>query len=157
MWAVNAIDYRASEDAFSLCLMSFGIHPLASLIIVVPIMFALGYALQRGLLNFTLGEDILPPLLVLVHVILPASLPAILSGLRVGLGLALVVTITAEMIAGAGGLGYFLVQTQYAMRPAEMYAAVLCLAATGYLLNRGFLVIEARLIVWHGSGHRRSR
>ncbi|HLG87759.1 MAG TPA: ABC transporter permease [Alphaproteobacteria bacterium] len=93
----------------------------------------------------------------LAHVILPASLPAILSGLRVGLGLALVVTITAEMIAGAGGLGYFLVQTQYAMRPAEMYAAVLCLAATGYLLNRGFLAIEARLIVWHGSGHRQSR
>ena len=41
-----------------------GFHPLASLLLVVPIMFGLGYALQRGLLNFTLGEDILPPLLV---------------------------------------------------------------------------------------------
>jgi branched-chain amino acid transport system permease protein len=36
----------------------------AALIICVPAMFALGYALQRGLLNFTLGTDILPPLLV---------------------------------------------------------------------------------------------
>jgi branched-chain amino acid transport system permease protein len=41
-----------------------GIHPLASLVLVVPLMFAFGYALQRGLLNFTLGGDILPPLLV---------------------------------------------------------------------------------------------
>jgi branched-chain amino acid transport system permease protein len=41
-----------------------GIHPLVSLVIVVPLMFAVGYALQRGLLNFTLGGDILPPLLV---------------------------------------------------------------------------------------------
>jgi branched-chain amino acid transport system permease protein len=41
-----------------------GIHPLASLAIVVPVMFALGYLLQRGLLNRTLGESILPPLLV---------------------------------------------------------------------------------------------
>ncbi|MFO1352184.1 MAG: branched-chain amino acid ABC transporter permease [Gammaproteobacteria bacterium] len=41
-----------------------GFHPLASLIVVAPLMFALGYALQRGLLNFTLGGDILPPLLV---------------------------------------------------------------------------------------------
>src|SRR5215472_616470 len=41
-----------------------GLHPLASLAIVVPLMFALGYLLQRGLLNFTLGPDILPPLLV---------------------------------------------------------------------------------------------
>jgi branched-chain amino acid transport system permease protein len=40
------------------------IHPLWSLAIVVPLMFALGYALQRGLLNFTLGPSILPPLLV---------------------------------------------------------------------------------------------
>jgi branched-chain amino acid transport system permease protein len=41
-----------------------GIGALASLAIVVPAMFALGYALQRGLLNATLGRDILPPLLV---------------------------------------------------------------------------------------------
>lgn len=42
----------------------FGIDPLTSLLLVVPIMALIGYALQRGLLNFTLGEDLLPPLLV---------------------------------------------------------------------------------------------
>jgi branched-chain amino acid transport system permease protein len=50
-----------------LCLMvvqATGLHPLVSLLLVVPIMFAVGYALQRGLLNFTLSGDILPPLLV---------------------------------------------------------------------------------------------
>jgi len=41
-----------------------GIDPLTSLILVVPIMALIGYVLQRGLLNFTLGEDLLPPLLV---------------------------------------------------------------------------------------------
>jgi branched-chain amino acid transport system permease protein len=41
-----------------------GLHPLVSLVLVVPIMFVVGYTLQRGLLNFTLGGDILPPLLV---------------------------------------------------------------------------------------------
>jgi ABC-type nitrate/sulfonate/bicarbonate transport system permease component len=108
-----------------------------------------GTTLLQTAATFRIGR-----LSTLVFVILPASLPAILSGLRVGLGLALVITITAEMIAGAGGIGYFIVQTQYAMRPAEMYAAVLCLAAVGYLLNRGFLAVEARLIAWHGAGHR---
>ncbi len=43
---------------------ALGVHPLLTLIVVVPLMFAIGYALQRGLLNLTLGEDILPPLLV---------------------------------------------------------------------------------------------
>lgn len=42
----------------------FGLHPLITLVAVVPLMFGLGYALQRGVLNFTLGKDILPPLLV---------------------------------------------------------------------------------------------
>ena len=41
-----------------------GVHPLLSLIVTVPAMAAIGYALQRGILNFTLGRDILPPLLV---------------------------------------------------------------------------------------------
>lgn len=43
---------------------STGVGPLTSLVLVVPIMMLIGYALQRGLLNFTLGPDILPPLLV---------------------------------------------------------------------------------------------
>ena len=43
---------------------SLGIDPLTSLLIVVPAMALIGYALQRGLLNFTLGDDLLPPLLV---------------------------------------------------------------------------------------------
>ncbi len=41
-----------------------GIGPFAALPIVAVLMFALGYGLQRGLLNFTLGADVLPPLLV---------------------------------------------------------------------------------------------
>ncbi|MGB7037533.1 MAG: branched-chain amino acid ABC transporter permease [Xanthobacteraceae bacterium] len=41
-----------------------GLDPFLSLLIVVPVMFALGYALQRGLLNQTLSGGLLPPLLV---------------------------------------------------------------------------------------------
>src|SRR5471030_874264 len=43
---------------------SLGVDPLTSLLLVTPIMAAIGYALQRGLLNYTLGDDLLPPLLV---------------------------------------------------------------------------------------------
>jgi len=43
---------------------ALGIDPLTSLIFVVPVMAIIGYALQRGLLNYTLGDDLLPPLLV---------------------------------------------------------------------------------------------
>jgi branched-chain amino acid transport system permease protein len=43
---------------------TLGINPLLAILVVVPIMAAIGYGLQRGLLNRTLGDDLLPPLLV---------------------------------------------------------------------------------------------
>lgn len=41
-----------------------GMHPLLALVVVVPAMAAFGYGLQRLILNKTMGEDLLPPLLV---------------------------------------------------------------------------------------------
>jgi len=41
-----------------------GVHPLVSLVLVVPFMALLGYGLQRGIFNRTLGSDILPSVLV---------------------------------------------------------------------------------------------
>ena len=43
---------------------ALGINPLTAILIVAPVMAAIGYGLQRGLLNRTLGDDLLPPLLV---------------------------------------------------------------------------------------------
>jgi branched-chain amino acid transport system permease protein len=43
---------------------ALGLNPIVALVIVAPAMAALGYVLQRFLLNRTLGDDLLPPLLV---------------------------------------------------------------------------------------------
>src|SRR5215468_9311100 len=43
---------------------ALGVGPIAALLVVVPVMALIGYALQRLLLNRTLGDDLLPPLLV---------------------------------------------------------------------------------------------
>jgi branched-chain amino acid transport system permease protein len=43
---------------------STGVNPVTSLVLVMPLMFGVGYLLQRGLLNLTLSGGLLPPLLV---------------------------------------------------------------------------------------------
>lgn len=43
---------------------SMGLDPLTALLVVIPVMAIIGYLLQRGILNRTLGDDLLPPLLV---------------------------------------------------------------------------------------------
>lgn len=86
----------------------------------------------------------------LFKVVFPACLPMLTAGLRAAISIALVVGVIVEMIAGASGIGYFIVQMQYAMRPDIVYAAVIYLAAIGYVLNRAFLALERKSIPWMG-------
>lgn len=79
----------------------------------------------------------------------PATLPYVMAGMRVSLALALVVAVVGEMIAGDSGIGHYLVLMQFAVRAAEMYAAILLLALVGYGLNRGFIAIERRVLFWY--------
>ena len=89
----------------------------------------------------------------LAMVVLPASLPFILAGMRTSLALALIVSVVAEMIAGSEGIGYYIMTMQYAMRASDMYAAIFLLAALGYVLNFVLLAIEHRLLHWwRGNG-----
>lgn len=85
---------------------------------------------------------------VLLAIQLPSALPYVFAGCRISLGISLIVTVVAEMIAGSEGIGYYIVSMQYAMRAGDMYAAIIMLSAIGYLLNRLFLAIEQRAIHW---------
>lgn len=120
---------------------SFQIRDMFAWIVVLV---ALGGAMMK---LFDIAERTVR---LFARVILPATLPAIAAGLRTATSLCLVVAVLSEMIAGSSNIGYYLVETQYAMRPDLMYAAVLYLAVTGYALNRGFLALETRMIPWMG-------
>jgi len=82
------------------------------------------------------------------QVILPASLPLILAGMRVSLGLGLILVILSEMLTGSDGLGAKLVDAQRAFRVQEMYAWTVVLAALGLALALSFDALERRLIFW---------
>jgi len=88
------------------------------------------------------------PLAILCDIILPAASPSIFSGLRIGLGVGLVVAVTAEIIVGGAGIGHYLLMMQFATRPAEMYGAVLALLGVGYALNLPLKKIEAACVFW---------
>ena len=81
-------------------------------------------------------------------VLLPATLPYVFAGMRTSIGLALIVAVVGEMIAGAQGIGYYIVSMQFAMRPADMFAALLLLGVVGWGLNACFVIVEARLLHW---------
>ncbi len=93
-----------------------------------------------------------PPRMMFFRITLPAALPFILAGLRISIGYALIVTVVAEMIAGQQGVGFFLINAQFAMRASDMYAAVILLAVIAYGLNWLFVRWEARVLRWDRLG-----
>lgn len=84
----------------------------------------------------------------LLHVVLPGALPMILAGMRVSLGLGLVLVVVAEMMAGTGGVGYLILDMQRSFRVPEMYAWIVILAVLGWGLNTLFVRLEGRVTHW---------
>ena len=83
------------------------------------------------------------------ELVLPAASPQILTGMRISLAISLILAILGEMIVSNDGLGYFTLLAQRTFKIPEMYAGIFTLAVFGYLLNRVFLLVEARVIRWH--------
>ncbi|WP_430395044.1 ABC transporter permease [Enterovirga aerilata] len=86
----------------------------------------------------------------LLSVVLPAAMPMILAGMRVGLGLGLVLVILAEMLAGESGLGYLILDLQRSFQIREMYAWIAVLAAVGGTLAVIFDWMDKRVVPWRG-------
>lgn len=88
---------------------------------------------------------------LLRRVVLPAAMPSVLTGIRISLGIALILTVTTEMIAGTRGLGYFILDAQRSFAFADMFAGIVALGAMGYLLTVWFSWLERRVLFWHAS------
>jgi ABC-type nitrate/sulfonate/bicarbonate transport system permease component len=83
------------------------------------------------------------------RILLPASAPYILAGMRISLGLGLILVVTAEMIAGSGGLGDSILSAQRTFLVKESYAWLVVLALLGLLLTWLFTWVERRLAFWN--------
>jgi sulfonate transport system permease protein len=81
-------------------------------------------------------------------VILPAALPSIFTGLRLGLGLALVSLVAVEFIAAKSGLGHLVYRHWQMLSTPEMYAAFVLVGALGLALTRGLRALQARILTW---------
>jgi len=86
---------------------------------------------------------------LLRRVVLPASLPSLMSGVRVGVPYALVTAFTAEMVAGGGGLGGEMVLAQRYFETPTVFVYLLIMLATGYVIDLGVLALRRRILRWH--------
>jgi NitT/TauT family transport system permease protein len=82
------------------------------------------------------------------HVHLYRSLPYIFAGLKMAAVLALIGAVVSEFVAGDGGLGYYMVQTQNLLRTKEAFAALIILTLMGLVFYLAIDVLHRLLMPW---------
>ena len=82
------------------------------------------------------------------RVILPASLPSFLTGLRSGLGLGWMFVVAAELMGASTGLGYLLVLGQNTLSPETILASIVFFAIIGKLSDWILKTVELRSLHW---------
>ncbi len=89
---------------------------------------------------------------LLRYIVLPAALPSIFSGLRIGIGSAWMLTVTAEMVAVKSGVGYVLWDSYYFLRYDLVISAMVSIGLLGYLSDLIVKLVMSRLLRWqHGT------
>ena len=83
------------------------------------------------------------------HVMLPAALPNILTGLQVALPIALIVTIVCEMTMGGYGLGGAMMTASRFADSRGVFAGLVEIALVGYALIKLMAWVRRRLLIWH--------
>jgi NitT/TauT family transport system permease protein len=89
-----------------------------------------------------------PDSLIFRRVVLPGSVPFILTGLRLGVGHALTGVVVAELVAARHGIGKLISDYGVTFQTPKMFAAVMFIAGTGVLLTWGLQRIENKFQSW---------
>lgn len=85
---------------------------------------------------------------LLRRVVLPAAMPSIFTGLRIGLGISWTAVIVSEMVAVKSGLGYVLWDAYYVGRMDIVLADMASIGLMGFISDRLIVAIERRVLVW---------
>lgn len=89
---------------------------------------------------------------IFFQVVLPASLPRTVVGLRISLMVSFIMMVATELVGHSNGLGAGLMDAYLEAEYGEMYAGILAVAVCGVLANAILLFVSRRLLSWQGAG-----
>lgn len=88
------------------------------------------------------------PIQRITRVVIPAAIPTVLSGLRVGGALVIVGVVVSEMLISSAGIGYLISRYRTILESAHVFAGVLLVLALAMAFNLLIRLIERRTAVW---------
>lgn len=91
-------------------------------------------------------------LAIFKDVLLPQAAPALLSGLRVGLGVSWMIVVTAELVGAQSGLGYLIQISRVQLQTEMVIGGMAIIGLIGFLLSYGMARLEKLLLSWRNIG-----
>jgi ABC-type nitrate/sulfonate/bicarbonate transport system permease component len=85
-----------------------------------------------------------------LYVVLPASLPQIMVGIRLGSAISWTLVVAAELVAAQRGLGYMIMDASTFFRVKDVYVGLIIIGLVGFLLEATIASVERRLVHWSG-------
>ena len=82
------------------------------------------------------------------RIALPGAMPLIFTGLELGMGMALLLIVAAEMTGAISGIGYRIWAAQAVFKTKEMFVAFILISLLGYLFAEGLSSLQRRVIPW---------
>ncbi len=82
------------------------------------------------------------------HILIPASLPRLLSSIRIALATSMAVLFFAETFGTTYGLGYFIMDAMLRIHYVDMYSGIFFLSIIGFSLFAAIDLIEKKIITW---------
>ena len=83
------------------------------------------------------------------EIVIPGSLPFILTGLRVGLGVGWMCLVAAELVASTQGLGFMIQDARYLLLTERVILGMLVIGLLGYAMDRGMRYLQWLLLPWY--------
>lgn len=84
------------------------------------------------------------------HVILPACLPYIFTGLRTAMGAGYSTLVAAEMVAAVTGIGWMVLDASRFLRTDIIYMGIIVMGITGIILDKVLRFCESKVVPWKG-------
>ena len=81
----------------------------------------------------------------LTKILIPYSLPHIITGLRLSIGVAWLVIVAGEMLSGGSGIGFFVWDSWNALSLERVMSAILIIGTVGLIFDKIFTVIENKV------------
>ncbi|CAG8864558.1 hypothetical protein PS627_01090 [Pseudomonas fluorescens] len=149
-----------------LFMLFFGIGELLKLVVlvkavVVPVTLhtLVGIRDAQPKLREAAATLRLPPHLLFLRLLLPAALPAFLAGVRLALAAGWTSLLAVELLASSEGIGYLMVWGRQLFMLDLVFLCILLIGLVGAFMDRGFGVLEKRLLFWPqpATGEQRQR